>query len=494
MEFESNSKWIRSNCYLSDNTMSENRDDQIVLEAYRVAKEARNLEITLFWQRSNYFLVLSTAIAAGFFSLRDEKYALPLAIFGLAVGLLWIAVNLGSKFWQSRWEHRLRLTEEQLRPGMNLFSATWETVQEDVRHSFQFRKRGAIHHIYTRFVLLKPSVSLMMTLLSLTFVGFWIAMCVVTIRTSPAGPMPISAQDQKGDQVNSHPQPPAGNDGQNKTESKSAPSPIPSPQITPSASIPASDGSQLWVAPSLSYQWTLFSLAIVFLLGLAFVVYGLKRGHTWAKVGGAITMTASLIGGGSSFSLLKIDKIENTFKGNVDKLFELKVSKGGFSPGHIIRLEGFCLASADLRQEIAIQIRESCGTRNLKDSHAFLLVVGATDNTPVRGGPFESNFGLARARAERVRDILLGENCNMPVHSVLALVSGPRHTDAQHDNPQSRKGGTAEDRSVDVWAFWDRPTAPDSKLGKFEVLTSVGAMRSQQACSSSVTAPTRRKK
>jgi hypothetical protein len=49
--------------------MTDNRNDQIDLEAYRVAKEARNLEITLFWQRSNYFLVLSTAIAAGFFSL-----------------------------------------------------------------------------------------------------------------------------------------------------------------------------------------------------------------------------------------------------------------------------------------------------------------------------------------------------------------------------------------------------------------------------------------
>jgi len=94
--------------------MTDNRNDQIDLEAYRVAKEARNLEITLFWQRSNYFLVLSTAIAAGFFSLRDAKYALPLAIFGLVVGLLWIAVNLGSEFWQSRWEHRLRLAEEQL--------------------------------------------------------------------------------------------------------------------------------------------------------------------------------------------------------------------------------------------------------------------------------------------------------------------------------------------------------------------------------------------
>src|ERR1017187_10480268 len=107
--------------------MCDTQDDQINIEAYRVAKEARNMEITLFWQRSNYFLVLSTAIAAGFFSLRDAKYALPLAIFGLLVGVLWIAVNLGSKFWQSRWEYRLRLAEEQLRPGMNLFSAEWKT-------------------------------------------------------------------------------------------------------------------------------------------------------------------------------------------------------------------------------------------------------------------------------------------------------------------------------------------------------------------------------
>ena len=162
--------------------MSDSRDDQIDLEAYRVAKEARNLEITLFWQRSNYFLVLSTAIAAGFFSLRDAKYALPLAIFGLLVGVLWIAVNLGSKFWQSRWEYRLRLAEEQLRPGMNLFSAEWKTVQGDVEKSLQFRTRGPVHRFYQRMVLWKPSVSLMMTFLSLLFVMLWIALLVMTIQ------------------------------------------------------------------------------------------------------------------------------------------------------------------------------------------------------------------------------------------------------------------------------------------------------------------------
>jgi hypothetical protein len=161
--------------------MSENSHETLDLEAYRVAKEARNLEINLFWQRSNYFLVLSTAIAAGFFSLREAKYALPLGFFGLLVGLLWIAVNLGSKFWQSRWEHRLRLAEGKLRADMNLFSASWETVQADVRQSFDFRRRGPIHRMYSRLVLLKPSVSFMMTLLSVLFVGFWITLIAVTL-------------------------------------------------------------------------------------------------------------------------------------------------------------------------------------------------------------------------------------------------------------------------------------------------------------------------
>ena len=161
--------------------MPENGDEQINLEAYRVARDARNLEINLFWQRSNYFLVMSTATAAGFFSLRDPNYALPLAALGFVVGGLWLATNLGSKFWQSRWEHRLRVVEEHVRPNLNLFSASWETVQDDVRRSFQFRRHNFVHRIYARLVLLKPSVSLVMTLLSLAFMLFWIAIATVVI-------------------------------------------------------------------------------------------------------------------------------------------------------------------------------------------------------------------------------------------------------------------------------------------------------------------------
>src|SRR4051794_39983352 len=38
-------------------------------DAYQVLLSTRNLEIGLFWQRSNYFLVLNSGLALGFFSL-----------------------------------------------------------------------------------------------------------------------------------------------------------------------------------------------------------------------------------------------------------------------------------------------------------------------------------------------------------------------------------------------------------------------------------------
>jgi hypothetical protein len=80
-------------------------------EIYRTALETRNLEINLFWQRSNYFLVLNTALAVGFLNVKDGEYSLVLAIFGAIVSGLWFQVNLGSKYWQSRWEHRLSVVE-----------------------------------------------------------------------------------------------------------------------------------------------------------------------------------------------------------------------------------------------------------------------------------------------------------------------------------------------------------------------------------------------
>lgn len=154
-------------------------DDSLKLELYKMAAQTRNMEISLFWQRSNYFLVLNTAIAAGFFSLNNLRYTRLLSIMGISVSLLWVAVNLGSKFWQSRWEYRLHKAEDDLHAGIDLFSATWETVQDDVNRSFAFRQGGWLHGLYKRGVMLKPSVTMMMTLLSVLFVIFWILAAVL---------------------------------------------------------------------------------------------------------------------------------------------------------------------------------------------------------------------------------------------------------------------------------------------------------------------------
>jgi hypothetical protein len=152
------------------------------LEAYRTALAARNLEINLFWQRSNYFLVLNTAVAVGFFSRTDRDWlALGLSVIGLVISLLWVRLNLGSKFWQTRWERRLEVVERALDPDFGLFSADWRTIRNDVREGLEFRPdQSQLQQLYKRAVMRKPSVSKTMTLLSAFFVLVWFVAAVVS--------------------------------------------------------------------------------------------------------------------------------------------------------------------------------------------------------------------------------------------------------------------------------------------------------------------------
>ena len=167
--------------------------DPIKLEAYKTALATRNLEINLFWQRSNYFLILNTAIAVGFFSRHDhdhDKYAFGLTVIGIVVAVLWVRINLGSKFWQSRWEHRLHLVEEDLEPGLDLFSASRDTVRGDVRQSLERNGGRAVgrwlNRLYVIAVMRKPSVSKQMTFLLAFFVVVWVVAAVVSGYTALA--------------------------------------------------------------------------------------------------------------------------------------------------------------------------------------------------------------------------------------------------------------------------------------------------------------------
>ncbi len=141
-------------------------------ESYRLAFETRNLEIKLFWQRSNYFLVLNSSLAIGFFAVKDPVYAFGLSVLGLLVSVLWFFVNLGGKFWQSRWERRLTIMERAITPKLQFFDADWPTIFSDVRVSLEYEKKKLLKPL-NWLILKKPSVSLMMIILSMIFILAW---------------------------------------------------------------------------------------------------------------------------------------------------------------------------------------------------------------------------------------------------------------------------------------------------------------------------------
>jgi hypothetical protein len=147
------------------------------LELWKMAAKTRELEIGWFWQRSNYFLVLSTAIAAGFLT-ADDRYRPHAAAFGAAASVLWFLVNLGGKFWQARWEERASITEKAYAANADLFSADWPTMIRDARNQMKqdepsngcwmdwakYRVRQFHRYLIVEW---RPSVSEMLTLLSL---------------------------------------------------------------------------------------------------------------------------------------------------------------------------------------------------------------------------------------------------------------------------------------------------------------------------------------
>jgi len=150
-------------------------------DLYKIALDTRNMEIGLFWQRSNYFLVLNTAAAVGFFFKAADKYQFVIGLFGLAVAVLWFGINLGSKFWQSRWEFRLKEAENNLGGNIEYFSASWETINSDVEKSLGLSEHSELRKKIDKLVLMKPSVSFIMTLLSMLFILLWLGLLITSL-------------------------------------------------------------------------------------------------------------------------------------------------------------------------------------------------------------------------------------------------------------------------------------------------------------------------
>lgn len=145
---------------------------------YKTALDTRNFEISLFWQRSNYFLVLNSALALGFFNLSKPEYAFSLAVFGLIVSLLWLQVNLGSKFWQSRWEYQLSEIEKKIAPNLHFFATDRSTVISDAASEIRNNKHKGFRRLLDKLVIRKPSVSYQMILLSIFFMIGWVLLFI----------------------------------------------------------------------------------------------------------------------------------------------------------------------------------------------------------------------------------------------------------------------------------------------------------------------------
>jgi hypothetical protein len=161
-------------------TDSTDRFVTFIKDLHASLVSTRNLEINLFWQRANYFLVLNSALALGVFNLKDSRFSIVFACLGIIASALWFWVCLGGKYWQTRWEQRLWDFEREFLPGLDFFGADPDRLRRDVCKGLNFhRPWGLKRWIYAAVLRTKPSVSFSMILLAALFFVGWITLTVM---------------------------------------------------------------------------------------------------------------------------------------------------------------------------------------------------------------------------------------------------------------------------------------------------------------------------
>jgi hypothetical protein len=228
-------------------------------------------------------------------------------------------------------------------------------------------------------------------------------------------------------------------------------------------------GGQQATQPSGNLPPSLFS-SLVLISGLAIVMGSLLvlfgKNNT-ARAVGTLTLTGGLIG--HLVHEVKIDSIfkVDTLKLEADVQARLNVLRP-LGPEHLAYVDGFGLGDAALTTEMRPKLDAVCKRwKEQKDrgKEGLLLLVGATDLVRLDVAArkrYESNFGLARARAESVLSSIA--SCGVPNPEMLALVSGPKNTPLGLSQTE-RRAGFPVDRRVDIWAIWGVPE-PSSSFGK----------------------------
>lgn len=188
---------------------------------------------------------------------------------------------------------------------------------------------------------------------------------------------------------------------------------------------------------------------LIIVAGLLVLLFGSPRlGRTL----GAVTLLGGLTGTGTFIHEVKIDNLLKVDIG-ADVRAELK-KLGPFGSEYLGYVKDFDPGRPDIKPETGATINAVCTTwknRVHGENRGLLLVVGATDRVPLSPSlrrQYESNVGLAQARAEAVRRKIT--ECGVPNTEMLALVSGPRNTPESRTPPSGYPG----DRRVDIWGLW----------------------------------------
>lgn len=142
----------------------------------KIALDNRAFEIQLFWQRSNYFLVLMTALGIGAFTIKDVYLSPIIAAFAVLCSIFWFKVAVGSKFWQESWE--VEVSELSKEYGVRSFEKSTDDVISQVSHSLGMSHSGENKSLLRRWVnsrtVKKHSVTYHMILLALCSVVVWL--------------------------------------------------------------------------------------------------------------------------------------------------------------------------------------------------------------------------------------------------------------------------------------------------------------------------------
>ncbi|AXW41407.1 OmpA family protein [Ralstonia nicotianae] len=208
------------------------------------------------------------------------------------------------------------------------------------------------------------------------------------------------------------------------------------------------------------------ALALLGGAGIAIVAGALLIGwgRGWpAKWAGVALVASGFTANGIVFKDAKFGDLFR-FDTRIDKVaLELEIDRklkalSEFGPEQLGVVDDFESGRADVRPHMGETIRAVCDkwrAHGDRGQHGLLLVIGSTDRvrlSPTSATQYESNVGLARARAEQVKARLL--DCSIPTGQMVTMVSGPRYTPASGEVVPS---DAAKDRSVVVWALWSVP-------------------------------------